>query len=197
MDEKQAEEYVKKGYMYLSVMFEIVGSPKEHVKNALDTVVKKVKENEKIEWVGHEIGEPEEAQGGMWGSFCDAEILVKDIETISWLAFNFAPASIEIIEPAELKLKDKEMSDFFGDMLSQVHAVNTSLINERSSNKALQRNINAVVRNAILVSLIQEPKTSEEISKLIGIQEENLKPVFEAMVKEDKLELTGEKYKRK
>ncbi|MCF7866138.1 hypothetical protein K9L67_00255 [Candidatus Woesearchaeota archaeon] len=196
MDEKQADELVKKGYLYISVMFELVGNPKEHVKNALELVINKVKENENVEWVGHEIGEPEEAKD-LWSSFCDAELLVKDLATLSWIGFNFAPASMEIIEPAELKFKDKELTDFFGDLLSQVHVMNGTLIEIKSQNKLLQRNINAVVRNGILISLANDEKTSEEISKLVGINEENLKPVFEAMIKEDKIELIDGKYKRK
>lgn len=196
MEEKEAQELIKKGYLYVSVMFELVGNPKEHVSKALDIVVEKIKEDEEIVWVGHEIGEPEEVAGDMWGAFIDAELLVKDLHKLSWLAFNFAPASIELIDPPELKIKDKQMTDFFGDMLSQVHNMNASLIDIKSKNTSLQKNINAILRNSILISLVGKELSGESISKIVGIPTKQLEPVFAAMVKEKALAKDGEVYKR-
>lgn len=196
MDEKEAQELIKKGYLYVGVMFELVGSPKDHVKKALEVVEKTVKEEPDIIWVGHETGEPEKVQGGLWGAFLDAELIVKDLHKLSWLAFNFAPAAIELLDPSEIKIKEKQLTDFFGDMLSQVHAINAALIDTRSKNTALQKNINAILRNAILVALVDKELSGSSISKLVGIPEKQLEPIFEAMIKEKTLKNSGNTYKR-
>lgn len=197
MDEKEANEYVKKGWLYTSIVFELIGNPKEYVEKALKVVLDSIHKNENLKIVGYEIGDPEEVQGGMWGAFCDSEILVKDLITLNWVATNFSPASIEIIEPTEITLKDKQLTDIYGDFLSHIHAFNTTLIDLRSKSKTMQKNINAVVRNSILVSLVKESKPVEDISKMIGISVENIMPVLDAMIKENKLELVENKYKRK
>ena len=196
MNEKEAQELIKKGYLYVSVMFELVGNPKEHVKTALELVEKNIKQDKEIIWVGHEVGTPEEVEGGMWGAFIDAELLVKDLNKLSWLAFNFAPASIELLDPSELKIKDKELTDFFGDLLSQVHTMNSSLIDIKSKNMALQKNINAILRNTILIALAGKELSGETLGKIIGIPEEQLKPIFRAMIKEKTLVENENMYKR-
>lgn len=194
---KEHKELIEQGNIHINVMFEIIGNPKEHVEKAMSGIIKGLKEDKDIHWIKEELGAPEETSDGLWGTFCESEIIVKDLNKISMIALNFAPASIEILNPETINLTDKDLNMFLGDLLSQIHQINSAVINYKSENKALQKNINAILRNAILVTLLEGTKTDEEIGKRLGIPGKTLQPILEAMIKEEKLVKEEEKYKRK
>lgn len=196
MTSKEIKEYIEKKYLRLNVLFEVIGNPKDHVAKAIKSVAKRLEDEKDVILIKGEIGEPEETQDGLFGGYCEADVLVKDFNKVSWLAFNFMPASIEIIEPANLTLKDKDLTDLANDLLAHLHDSNTQLIQMNSASQALLKNINALVRNAVLVSLADKDREGEEIAKMIGIAHNELKPVFEAMIKEKTIELKDSKYSR-
>ncbi|MGV8168543.1 MAG: hypothetical protein ACP5N3_00635 [Candidatus Nanoarchaeia archaeon] len=196
MKSKEIKEKLNEGYMQVNVLYEIVGNPKDHVAKALDIVIQKIKQHKNIIVISEEKGEPEDAGEGLWGSYCEAEMLVKDLRTLSWMAFNFIPASIEIKEPGKLVLKDKEVTDFMNDLLAQLHETNRKTIQTNSVNTAMLKNINALMRNLVLVSLKQSDKTAAELAREVGIKEDEIKPLMDAMLKEKTIEQKGSKYKR-
>jgi hypothetical protein len=197
MKSKEIKEYVnEKGYLHLSVLFEIVGNPKEHVENMIKKVIDGVKSNKGIIVFDEEFGDAEDAGEGLWGVFCETEMLIKDLNILSWLAFNFSPASIEIKAPKELVIKDKKMTDFMGDLLSQLHQSNMNTIRAKSETKELLLNFNALARNAVFLAIGSDKKTPVEVAKVIGMTPEGISPVLEAMVKEKTLNKEGDKYFR-
>jgi len=197
MEKSEIKKYLEKGYFYVNIIFEIIGNPKEHINKAIKMVIQRIKDEGAITFVKEEFGEPEETVDGLWGVYCETELLIPDLYTLTSLAFLYSPASIEILEPAKLTLKDKELTDVMGDMLSHLHDLNTKHIELNSMNKALQKNVNALVRNAILLALNKKELTSYEIGKMIGVAGKGIEPVLDAMIKEEKLEKDKSKYKIK
>lgn len=195
MDKKEIQEYLEKGYIRVKVLFEIIGNPKDHINKTIRLVTDAVKKEPGIELVSEEYGDAEETEGGLFGAYCESDLLVKNLNSIAWLCFNFVPASIEIISPSKLEFKDKQFTDFLGDLISQLHNTNTSLIKVNSDNMALQRNINAIIRNAILIAIGNKELTAGEIGKIIGIFGKEIDPVLEAMIKEGRIEKKGTKFK--
>jgi len=57
-------------------------------------------------------------------------------------------------------------------------------------------NFNALMRNAVLLALRGEEMTSSDIGKAVGISEEGIIPVLEAMIKEKTLDKKGDKFFR-
>ncbi len=199
MKNKEIKEYVEKGYLYVNVIIEIVGNPKEHIEKAMTTVTDAIKKEKGIEFVKEDRGSAEDAGEGLWGVYSELELLLKDLDNLSWIAFNFMPASIELKEPAKITLKDKQFTDFMGDILSQLHQINMKQVQMDSDKKGLLRNINALIRNSVLLALDSEKvekKTAEGIGEKIGVKGEELKPVLEAMAKEGSITLNGEEYSR-
>ena len=197
MKSKEIKEYVnEKGYLHLSVLFEIVGNPKDHVEKMLKAVIDGIKSNKDVILFNEEFGDPEDAGEGLWGVFCETEMLIKDINILSWLAFNFSPASIEIKAPKELVIKDKKMTDFMGDLLSQLHQSNMNTIRAKSETKELLLNFNALARNSVFLALGSDKKTPADVAKVIGMTAEGVSPVLEAMVKEKTLSKEGDKFFR-
>jgi hypothetical protein len=195
MDSKEIKTYLDQGYIHLIVLFEIVGNPKEHVSLAMDQVLKSIGEDKRVKIISNDRGTVEDAGDGLWGTYCETELLVKDLLTLSWLSFNYLPASIEIKAPAKLIVKDKELTDFVGDLISQLHESNKRVVATSSVYMGMLRSVNALIRNAVLISLNQEEKTAAELAKKVGVQTKDLDPVLEAMIKEKTIEKKGTKYK--
>jgi len=196
MDKTEIKEFMDKGYLHVLVAFEIIGNPKEHVDKAIKLVIQNIKENSDIKFIKEDFGDAEETKDKLWGAFCEAEMLVPNVHTLTWMTFSFAPASVEVLEPAKISLTDKQLTDVYGDLLSMLHDTNTKFIQTDNVNRALIQNINAVVRNAILISLIDTKKTTKEIGILIGIPEKDLQLYLDAMIKEGKLEKDADTYRR-
>ncbi|MFA6073317.1 MAG: hypothetical protein WC758_04350 [Candidatus Woesearchaeota archaeon] len=194
MNSKEIKQKIDEGYIHINVIYEIVGNPKEYVAKALGLVLDKIKAQKEIIFLTEESGEVEDAGDGLWGTYAEVEMLVKDIKTLSWLSFNFIPASLEIKAPAKLMIKDKEMTDFMSDLISQLHEANKKSVQTNSMNIAMLKNINGLMRNAVLISLNQKEKTAAELSKQIGIQTKDIDPLLEAMIKENTIEKKGTKY---
>jgi len=196
MDKSEIKELLDKDYLRVLVTFEVIGNPKEQVDKAIKLVMEKIKENSMIKFIKEDLGEAEETEDNLWGAFCEAEMMLPNIHTLTWITFTFAPASIELLEPAKITLKDKQVTDVFGDLLSMLHDTNTKFIQTDNVNRALIQNINAILRNAILVALAKETKTADELGVLVGVPAKDLKLYLTAMIKEGKLKEEKGKYTR-
>ena len=197
MKSKEIKEYVEeKGYLHLSILFEVVGNPKEHVSTMLKKVMEGVKSNKGVIVFKEEYGDPEEAGEGLWGTFCDVELLVKNIDLISWIAFNFSPASIEVIAPKKIELSDKKLNSFFGEVLSSLHQNNMNLMKAKSESKDVLLSFNTLARNAILLSLKDKASSPSDVSRDVGIDEASVAKFLDAMVKEKTVAKQDDKYVR-
>ncbi|MCC7575163.1 hypothetical protein KO361_06240 [Candidatus Woesearchaeota archaeon] len=196
MKSKEIKEFVEQGYLHINVLFEVVGNPKEHVEAMVRKVMEGVKSNKGVNVFKEDYGDAEDAGDGLWGTFCEAEMLIKDVNLLSWIGFNFSPASIEVKAPKEVVMKDKDLSDFMGELLAQLHQNNMNTVQAKSESKGLLVNFNALMRNAVLLALRGEEMTSSDIGKAVGISEEGIIPVLEAMIKEKTLDKKGDKFFR-
>ena len=68
-----------------------------------------------------------------------------------------------------------------------------------SDKKSLLKNINTLIRNAVLLAIdseIVKKKDADGIAVKIGVKGKELKPVLDAMVKEGSIVQEGEEYAR-
>jgi len=195
MKEKEIKELVEKGWLRLRVIFEVIGNPKEHVIESIKLYMDNIKKEERLKMLNEDFAEPEELEEGkLWSTHCEAEILAEDLEVVTWLCVSFTPASVEIIEPEEFLVQNKDLGVWLNELLIRLHEIGISYKNVLSENELLKKNINALIRNSILLAL-EKPKTASEISKTVGIDDPTLlEPFFIAMKKEKRIEQQGETY---
>lgn len=186
----------EEGYIQAIVMFEVIGNPKEYVKQALNNHLDKLKADKDIEVIRFDVEKPEQ-QDTVWSAFAEVELLVKNLEKFTWICMNFMPSSIEIMAPKELVFKGRELTNWLNDILAQVHEI--ALISQQvgQQSKQMLKNMNALVRNSILVCIDSNINKGSEIAKKVGIPEKELEPVFEAMIKENTIKKEGKDYSRK
>jgi hypothetical protein len=198
MEDKELQNKIKKGGVLAQVSFEVVGNPKEHVEKTMKEFMDNIKKDSQMKVLSEEYGEAEELKGseGLYSTFCDAEMLFENLDKMNWLCVNFMPSSIDIIAPEELIFKDKDLTNWFNDMLAKLHEVSVGYRQNSLKEELLTKNMNYLIQNAIILAA-EHYHDKKEIGKKIGIDAEQLEPFFEALIKQHKLEKKGEGYNKK
>jgi tRNA A58 N-methylase Trm61 len=171
----------------INFILEIIGQPKQHIKTALDGLLDDIDQHDNITVRTKDVSDPEQTEDDFWAVFADIDATVTDITTVGHIANNYNPASIELVEPATVEIKRKDFNDLFADTLAKLHINNTQIQKLKSVKEDMTRNINALVRNAVLLSLEQDDKTKEEIADDIGVSPDDLDELLSTMEDENRL----------
>lgn len=189
------QKIAEEGFIHTNIMFEVLGNPKEHVESSLKQYLDGLKQLDDVIVLDEHV-EPAEEQNDLWSTFAEVELLVKTLDRISWICVNFMPASIEIMAPESLAFKARHLTGWFNDLLAKLHEVAAVSHQVGQQNRVMLKSMNALFRNAILICIDSEFGDSVLIAKKIGVSEADLKPVFEAMIKEEKIKKEGKLYVR-
>jgi hypothetical protein len=181
MKQSQIREHLAKGWIQAIVTFEVVGKPAEHVEEALTGYLENIKQDHRIIFLREEREPAAELEDGLFSTFCESEMLVKDLETFTWLCINFSPASIEVLEPESIDVEAREITNWINDLLSKVHEIGTNYRSHKTANEHLTVAINQLIKNAILLSLRQGTRTLKDLETDTGILDEQLEPFLKHM----------------
>lgn len=145
----------------LMMVIEVLGSPKEHVEQAMKQIIGKLENDKSIKLLNQTTYKAEEQEikeedrelmqktGGklpenkLWSTFADIG-LSTTLKNIPDLCFNYMPSSIEILEPAELKMKSVELTDFFSDVQAMLHKLDMMVKNLNAENTILKKQLDAI-----------------------------------------------------
>lgn len=122
-------------------VFEILGSPKEHVEKTIQLVLDKLKTLDEVEIVKSETVEAKEVEGKLWSTFSEVEMNVKGLDMLMHICFNFMPSSVEIIEPGKMVTEAGRLSDFFNDLLGKLHRYDMLVKNLNAQNLLLSQKL--------------------------------------------------------
>lgn len=195
MNDKELKEFIGKGHILCRIIFEMAGNPKEHVEKTLKDYISKIKEDPDYVFM-KEYMAPAEENENVWSTFYESEVLVTNLEKLNLLCFNLGPASVEILQPEQMTLSEKKLTEVYNDVISKIHEVSMAMKIINNDNELLKVNLNRAIRNCVVLSL-NEPKTISEMSEKVGIDTEHLQPFVDAMLKEKSLVKDGEKYHKK
>jgi len=177
---------------------EVVGKPKEHVENAIKTVIDAAKEIKGLKIVKSDIEETkslkdeklskteekvQKAAGGeLFSTFAEIEFNASSVDVIASFCFDFLPSSLEIIEPENIELNIQEVSKLMNDLLSKIHNADIAVKRLNFENAALKTNAKLLLRNMIMVSLKNKEKNLDELSNAVGIPSDQLKPFVDSLI---------------
>ena len=112
----------------INSMIEIVGTPKKHIEDTMQNVIKLIKENKKFELIKQKIAEPKEVSvpgaeqvKDVWSTYGEFEVNFENLEDIEKFCLDFMPSSIEILKPEKLQLKATDLEEFINDILQKLH----------------------------------------------------------------------------
>ncbi len=194
MDERQIKSKVADGYLYVRVILEIVGKPKEHVEESLKDYVKKIKADKNHVIVKEKTEKAEPHQDDLFSAFSEIEMLMKNSDALLSFCFDYMPSSIEIIEPERIILKNSEFNGFINDMLSRTISLNTTVLEMQERANYYISNTAVLLRNFLVVLFSSRPMTLKQASQYLGIKEQDTLKVIDVLIKEGKVKKNQDKY---
>jgi len=123
------------------VIIEVIGGPKEHVEKTLGLVLNKIKEEKYLEVIKAVSYEAKQTDKKFWSSFAELELSFSNVERVIDFCFDYMPSSIEIVEPTELMMETKEISNMLNDLLAGLHKYELALKNIHAQNILLKREL--------------------------------------------------------
>jgi hypothetical protein len=107
------------------LIFEILGRPPEHIKQALDDFVSQLDKQKGISLESKTIHEPklieEKDSKDLYTTFAEVEVLLDNINSLFLIVLNMLPSSIEIIQPEELSLSNHDLSLTLNELTVRLH----------------------------------------------------------------------------
>jgi len=192
-----AQEKLEKGYIQSKVIIEILGKPKEHIEQTLKGYVEHIKKNKDYELLNADFEEAKELEGenkGLWISFVEVEFLTKDIISLVGFCFDYMPSSIEIIAPAEFRIKEREFSNIMNDLQGKLHKLDMMAKQLTSENQLLQRNTYFLATNLVAVLMKSGARKLKDLSKASGMSEKDLNEFLEKLIKQGHIQKEGDSY---
>lgn len=126
---EEIQDKLKKGYLRVHVLFEVVGNPPEFIEKTLAGVVEEIKNEKGIQILLSKINEskPYANEKKMFSTFAEVELLVENLKRLLEFVFDFMPSSLEIFEPEELKTKISDCNAFLNDLAVRLHKYDMTL----------------------------------------------------------------------
>jgi len=105
------------------LVIEILGKPPEHLKEALEGLISQIGNEPGVEVLSKNIAEPTELpkNSGMFTTYGEIEVEVKDPLTLSVLMFKYMPAHIDIISPENFIMTNKDYNEILNELTRRLH----------------------------------------------------------------------------
>ncbi len=184
MKKNEINEYISKGGLLVRTFLEMVGKPKEYLEQQLKNYIDLIKKEKKWIIISENIEEPL-LDKELYTTFAELEILFKNLDSLIYFCLEYLPSHIEIIEPKELIINSSQFTQYFNDLLVKLHGWNNLVLLSKNEIERAKKNQTAFIKNLIRLSLKERGKTINELSKDVGISEENLKSILNDLVRKD------------
>ena len=191
-------EKLEQGYIQAKVVVEIVGKPKEHVEKTLKQYIEHIKKSEDLEVLKQDFAEAKKVEGEdqeLFAAFVELELLTKNIPVLIGFCFDYMPSSIDIIEPKEIKFKEAELSNIMNDLQGKLHKLDMGAKQLNNENEFLKKNAYFLATNLVSILLRGGATKLEELSRLSGMSEKDMKEFLEKLIKQKFIEKEGDSYK--
>ncbi|MFC1753519.1 hypothetical protein ACFL96_09040 [Thermoproteota archaeon] len=176
-EKKTNKQRIKDGELLLRLVMEVAGSPKEHVDQAITLLVDKLEEKDYVtDLVSEEVFEatPHPQNEKIFTAIAELECWIKGSKNMVDLAFDFMPASIEIVEPEKPDVKNKDFSSLMNELMAKLHKSDMVVKNLSANKQVVERSMNVLLRNFIINNLKSGSKSLDDLAKTTGIAAEQL-----------------------
>ncbi|MFH1637047.1 MAG: hypothetical protein ABIB71_01325 [Candidatus Woesearchaeota archaeon] len=125
------------------ILVEVIGGPKEYVEKTLGEVVKKLKAEKKIRILTEKSFEAKTISGEeleklaasmqrktddvkamenkLFSAFAEVELEVDKLKHLMDICFDYAPSTVEILEPAGMDIDCNDITEMLNDLLAKIH----------------------------------------------------------------------------
>lgn len=106
------------------VIFEILGKPAEHLKEALEGILKRLGEEKDVEVKNKTIHEPKTLNDNkdLFTTFAEVEVEFTSTTALMAVMFAYMPAHIEIHSPEHIIFQNNDLNEFLNELARRLHA---------------------------------------------------------------------------
>ena len=120
-----------------TLLLEILGRPKEHVKEALTTLVLKLGAEQGVKITNKILHEPQPVKDSqtLFTSFAEIDLELDSLQRYVMVIFTYMPSHIEIISPEKIAISNAELNEVGNAITQRLHhydAVTKNTIVERN-----------------------------------------------------------------
>lgn len=189
----EAEKQGEHAHIRCKTIIEILGKPKEYVEKSIKEYIEHIKKDSELVVLDEYHSESKE-QGKLWSNFVELDLVIKGTRKLIGFCFEYMPSSMEIIKPEHLIMTNPELSRFLNDLQARLHNVDMIVKQLKAENEFIKQNMNAIICNAIIISLRISKLNLEQLSKITGVHQKELETFVEKLLKENKIKKEGETY---
>jgi hypothetical protein len=168
------------------VIIEVLGKPQEHVESSLRRYIENIKNDPDLIILKSEVADAE-AKEKLWTTFSELDMVIKGIPKLIAFCFDYMPSSVEIMKPDEFSMKKSTVENLINDLQARLHEVDMVVKKQKNENDFLKQNLNKSVTNLILIVLASGSLDKENLSKITGIHDDQLKLFLDSLTKENKI----------
>ena len=121
-------------------------------------------------------------------------MVIKGTKKLISFCFEYMPSSIEVVKPEHLIMTNPELSNFLNDLQARLHSVDMIVKQMKAENDFLRLNMNAIISNAVLITLKISSLSLEQLSKVTGIHQKELQAFLEKLIKNNKVKKENDVY---
>jgi hypothetical protein len=104
------------------LILEILGRPAQHIKDALNELLKKLGSEKGIKIISKDVHEPNPVKDSdLFTSFADVTVELDSIQQYFGIMFSYMPAHIEIVYPENFNLANFQFNELGNRILSRLH----------------------------------------------------------------------------
>jgi hypothetical protein len=128
------------------MIVEIAGRPPEHIKEALKAHVGVMKTMKGIKYLSETFSDAKliDQEKEIYSSFVEVEVEVDNFMKLTELMFDFLPASIEVLEPDNLKFNSQEATNFLSDLSGRLHKYDEIAKIAQMKNQQLMQHLQSI-----------------------------------------------------
>ncbi len=125
--EEKVQKKLREGWIKASMIIEALGVTKDAVKSALEMHIRKLKDEKKTvvcstKFHGtREVEKPFPNVPKAYSMIVDIEIVSETYDQLVYIAMNYGPTSIEILEPEKIKMDMGEAQGILNSISDLVH----------------------------------------------------------------------------
>lgn len=109
----------------VNLIFEILGRPPEHIKEALNTLVVKMGSEKGVKILSKQYHEPKKVEDpkahDLYTAFAEVTAELDTLANYFQIIFQYMPANMEIVSPESITLNNFELNELANALLQRLH----------------------------------------------------------------------------
>jgi truncated hemoglobin YjbI len=115
-------EKIKEKAVRAVAVYEVIGKPADFIEKVMENFLERIKEKKDVELIKKRILPVKKIENTeVYSIVADVELYVKDFESLLGFIIDTLPASIHIVEPAEIRFDLATINGFLSDYLAVLH----------------------------------------------------------------------------